>query len=65
MSKIVFACNGASYTSALQASLGSTPSTIDGSSVIVEFDTATTSFTIASLTGGQVRMNSLTVTFAE
>ena len=65
MSKIVFACNSASYASALQASLGSTPSTIDGSSVTVEFDTATTSFTIASLTGGQVRMNSLTVTFAE
>lgn len=65
MSKIVFACNSASYASALQASLGSTPSTIDGSSVIVEFDIATTSFTIASLTGGQVRMNSLTVTFAE
>lgn len=65
MSKIVFACNSASYATALQSSLGSTPSTIDGSSVTVEFDTATTSFTIASLTGGQVRMNSLTVTFAE
>ncbi len=65
MTKIEFACNNASYAAALQSSLGSTPSTIDGSSVIVEFDTATTSFTIASLTGGQVRMNSLTVTFAE
>ncbi len=65
MTKIEFACNGASYATALQSSLGSTPSTIDGSSVIVEFDTATTSFTIASLTGGQVRMNSLKVTFAE
>ena len=65
MTKIEFACNSASYATALQSSLGSTPSTIDGSSVIVEFDTATTSFTIASLTGGQVRMNSLTVTFAE
>ena len=65
MTKIEFACNSATYAAALQASLGSTPSTIDGSSVIVEFDTATTSFTIASLTGGQVRMNSLTVTFAE
>ena len=65
MSKIEFSCNSASYATALQSSLGSTPSTIDGSSVIVEFNTATTSFTIASLTGGQVRMNSLTVTFAE
>ena len=65
MSKIEFSCNSASYAAALQASLGSTPSTIDGSSVIVEFDSATTTFTIASLTGGQVRMNSLTVTFAE
>ena len=65
MTKIEFACNSASYATALQSSLGSTPSTIDGSSVIVEFDTVTTSFTIASLTGGQVRMNSLSVTFAE
>ena len=44
MTKIEFACNSASYATALQSSLGSTPSTIDGSSVIVEFDTATTSF---------------------
>ena len=65
MSKIEFACNNATYATALQSSLGATPATVDGSSVIVEFDSATTSFTIASLTGGQVRMNSLTVTFAE
>ena len=65
MSKIEFACNSASYATALQASLGATPATVDGSSVIVEFDSATKNFTIASLTGGQVRMNSLTVTFAE
>ena len=65
MTKIVFACNSATYAAALQASMGATPATVDGSSVIVEFDSATTTFTIASLTGGQVRMNSLTVTFAE
>ena len=65
MTKIEFACNSATYAAALHASMGSTPATVDGSSVIVTFDTATTSFTIASLTGGQVRMNSLTVTFAE
>ena len=65
MTKIVFACNSATYAAALHASMGSTPATVDGSSVIVEFDSATTTFTIASLTGGQVRMNSLTVTFAE
>ena len=65
MTKIEFACNSATYAAALQASMGATPATVDGSSVIVTFDTATTSFTIASLTGGQVRMNSLTVTFAE
>ena len=65
MVKIVFACNNASYASALQTSITSGNVTVDGSSVIVTFDSAVTSYTVASLTGGQVRMNSLTVTFAE
>ena len=65
MVKIVFACNNASYATALQNSITSGNVTVDGSSVIVTFDSAVTSYTVASLTGGQVRMNSLTVTFAE
>ena len=65
MSQISFACNSASYAAALQASLGATPATIDGNNVIVTLSSASTSFTIASLTGGQVRMDSITVTYAE
>ena len=65
MSKIEFACNSASYATALQSSITSGDVTVNGSSVIVTFSSAVSSYTIASLTGGQVRMNSLTVTFAE
>ena len=65
MSKIEFSCNSASYATALQNSITSGDVTVDGSSVIVTFSSAVSSYTIASLTGGQVRMNSLTVTFAE
>ncbi len=64
-SKIEFLCNNASYATALQNSITSGNVTADGSSVIVTFDSAVTSYTVASLTGGQVRMNKLTVTFAE
>ncbi|MBR5201583.1 MAG: BACON domain-containing protein [Alistipes sp.] len=65
MSKIEFSCNSASYATALQNSITSGDVTVDGSSVIVTFSSAVSSYTIASLTGGQVRMNSLIVTFAE
>ena len=65
MTKIEFACNSASYATALQDSITSDDVTVDGSSVIVTFSSAVSYYTIASLTGGQVRMNSLTVTFAE
>ena len=66
MSMIKFACNSASYATALVDSMPSTDDvTVDGSIVTVKFSTAVTSYTVASLTGGQVRMNSLTVTYAE
>ena len=64
-SKIEFFCNNATYATALQNSITSGNVTADGSSVIVTFDSAVTSYTVASLTGGQVRMNKLNVTFAE
>lgn len=64
-SKIEFVCGNADYATALQNSITSGNATADGSSVIVTFDSAVTSYTVASLTGGQVRMNKLTVTFAE
>ena len=63
MSKIVFNCNSSSYASALKSSI-STGATVSGNNVTVELN-GETNYTIESLTGGQVRMNSLTVTFAE
>ena len=64
ITKIVFTCNSASYASALKSSItaadGGTVS-VSGSVVTVEFASPVDSYTIASLTGGQVRVNSLTV----
>ena len=65
MSQIVFACNNASYATALQTSLNAVSATVDGNNVTVTLDSAATSFTIASLSGGQVRMDSITVIAAE
>ena len=65
ISKIDFACNGGSYATALKDSITSGNVTVDGSIVTVTFSSPVSSYTIASLTGGQVRMNSLTVTYAE
>lgn len=66
MTKIVFDCNSASYATALKSSITSNDNyTVSTSSdkVTVAFVTPVTSFTIASLTGGQIRMDSLTVTY--
>jgi hypothetical protein len=66
MTKIEFTCNSASYATALKSSItaadGVTVS-ISSAVVTVEFATPQASFVIASLTGGQVRMNSLIVTY--
>ena len=64
ISKIDFACNSG-YATALKDSITSGNVTVDGSTVTVTFSTPVSSYTINSLTGGQVRMNSLTVTYAE
>ena len=61
MVKIVFVCNNTTYANALKSSITSGTVTVDGTSVTVTFDAPVSSYTIASLTGGQVRMNSLTV----
>ena len=66
--KIEFTCNSASYATALQSSIAAADGvsvSVSGSVVTVTFADAVDSFTIASLTGGQVRMNSLTVYVAE
>lgn len=64
MNAIEFDCNNSSYATALQNSIG----TVSGATVTVESDKVTVSFATAvdtftiSLTGGQVRMDGLTVT---
>ena len=65
MSKIDFVCNSSSYATALLNSITSGNATMDGSTVTVTFSSAVSSYTISSLSGGQVRMNKLTVTYAE
>ena len=62
MTKIVFNCNTTTYASALQESIGDA-ATASGNDVTVELN-GETSYIIEELTA-QVRMNSLTVTFAE
>ena len=64
MTQIVFACNNSEYATALHGSITSGTVTQDGSYVTVVLPSSAKSFSIDSL-GGQVRMNSLTVTFAE
>lgn len=64
ITKIVFNCNTSSYATALKSSIpaatGVTVS-VSGSAVTVEFAAPVDSFVIASLTGGQVRINDMTV----
>ncbi len=64
ITKIVFNCNNASYATALNGSISAAEGvtvSVSGSDVTVEFASPVDSFTIASLTGGQVRMNGITV----
>lgn len=62
---IVFDCNNTSYASALKSSIPSSTATVTVSSdkVTVTPTATASSFVIASLTGGQVRMDGLTVTY--
>ena len=60
MTKIEFTCNTNDYATALKNSI-SESATLSKSVVTVTFAEPTKSYTIASLTSGQVRMNSLTV----
>ena len=64
MTKIEFACNNGTYATALQNSVTSGTVTVDGSIVTVTLASAATSYNIATLSA-QVRMNSLTVYYAE
>ena len=65
MTKIEFVCNSGSYATALQNSIATNANytvSVSGSTVTVTFVDAVDSFVIDNLSGGQVRMNSLTVT---
>ena len=64
MTKIEFACNNGTYATNLQNSITSGTVTVDGSIVTVTLASAATSYNVASL-AKQVRMNSLTVYYAE
>ena len=61
MTKIEFVCNSGSYATALKSSITTGTVTVNGSVVTVELGAAADSYVISSLTGGQVRMDSLTV----
>ena len=66
ITKIEFTCNSSSYATALKGSIVADANytvSVNGSVVTVIFESPITSFVVASLTGGQVRMNSLVVTY--
>ena len=64
---IVFDCNSASYATALKSAIPAASGTITVSSdkVTVVLAKPASSFVIANLSGGQVRMDSITVTWLE
>ena len=62
MTKILFLCSGAEYAEALKNSIDEN-ATIIGSNVTVTLSEPRKSFVINALSGGQVRMNSLAVSY--
>ena len=63
ITKIEFVCSGTDYATALKSSINTGTVSINSSTVTVTLDGSSDTFTISSLSGGQVRMNSLTVTY--
>ncbi len=63
INSIVFDCNSASYATALKNSITDSNVTVSSDKVTVTLDGTSNSYQIASLTGGQVRMDALTVTY--
>lgn len=64
ITQIVFDCNSSSYATALKNSITSGGTvTVSSDKVTVVLTTPAESFVISSLTGGQVRMDGLTVTY--
>ena len=63
ISTIVFDCNSTSYATALKDSIKTGTVSVSSDKVTVTLDGSSNEFVIASLTGGQVRMDSMTVTY--
>ena len=63
ITKIEFDCNSSSYATALKSSITSGTVTVSSDKVTVVPATESEEYVIASLTGGQVRMDALTVTY--
>ena len=62
---IVFDCNSASYATALKSSITGATVSVSSDKVTVTLDGSSNEFVIASLTDGQVRMDSMTVTYLQ
>ena len=65
ISTIVFDCNSASYATALKDSIKTGTVSVSSDKVTVTLDGTSNEYVIPSLTGGQVRMDSMTVTYLE
>lgn len=61
MIKIDFECNSSSYATALESSITTGTVAVNGAVVTVTLDAPADSYEISSLTGGQVRMDAVTV----
>ncbi len=62
---IVFDCNSASYATALGNSITDVTPSVSSDKVTVTLNGSSNRFVIESLTGGQVRMDAVTVTYGE
>lgn len=63
ITSIVFDCNSGSYATALKSSITGATVSVSSDKVTVTLDGSSNEFVIASLSGGQVRMDSVTVTY--
>ncbi len=62
---IVFDCSSASYATALKDSIKTGTVSVASDKVTVTLDGSSNEFVISSLTGGQVRMDAMTVTYLQ
>ena len=65
ISTIVFDCNSNDYATALKSSITTGTVSVASDKVTVTLDGSSNEYVISSLTGGQVRMDSMTVTYLQ